>query len=540
MRILAFLLLAIVAQMAYGQGAVFYGPGGILVYDTGAAPSGTPVTSMRANRWFINNAKIPKGREGIDYEDSIAGGPNLVTGGDTPVGVGVTVVRPGNCNQPWTGAAGVNKATFTASAAPDGGGNTTLTVTAVATGTITVGQVLDPAQIGFGKKITAQLTGPAGGTGTYTVLTAFTVGSIGWTSFTNACQRNAGNFRTIVPYVKMAYADPIVKPNQPGGTHLHTFFGNTIVDAYSTNDGGPRSITNRGKTTASGGILNRSSYWVPTTIYHCPTTFVDAGCDYSMDGMPILPSIFQIYYKGAHGFGSFENNGSNDNTWSALNDIVSFPQGFRMLAGNPAATSDQSLNVAIFNCVAANQSVFHQGAHFPGTGSGATDGCTQAEAVAAGTTFTGGYLRQVVEFPTCWNGVDLDSPSHVDHMRSFWLFNVAGACPPGYTVQTTGVSYQIDYYFTSLTHDAVNGRGLTDVKYWRLSSDNYADTLPAGYSSHGDWFHGWQQSIMDRWVLDCLRTGVDCHDNVAGAHPTNTTNPIISTWRLLRNPRLSR
>jgi hypothetical protein len=43
-----------------------------------------------------------------------------------------------------------------------------------------------------------------------------------------------GAFRTVCDYSHMNYDDPIVYPGQPGRAHLHTYFGNTLVNAFST------------------------------------------------------------------------------------------------------------------------------------------------------------------------------------------------------------------------------------------------------------------------------------------------------------------
>ncbi|HAE99910.1 MAG TPA: hypothetical protein DCG63_01275, partial [Methylophilaceae bacterium] len=65
-----------------------------------------------------------------------------------------------------------------------------------------------------------------------------------------------GEFRIGCDYAKMAPDDPIVYPSVPGASHLHTFFGNVDVSAYSTND----SLRTSGNTTCAGGIANRSGY----------------------------------------------------------------------------------------------------------------------------------------------------------------------------------------------------------------------------------------------------------------------------------------
>jgi hypothetical protein len=92
-----------------------------------------------------------------------------------------------------------------------------------------------------------------------------------------------GAFRTICQYSHMAYNDPIVFPGQPGKAHLHTFFGNTDVDAYSTDD----SIRNTGNSTCPGGIANRTAYWIPSLID-------------TRNGAPIVPEKAVWYYKSGY------------------------------------------------------------------------------------------------------------------------------------------------------------------------------------------------------------------------------------------------
>ena len=48
------------------------------------------------------------------------------------------------------------------------------------------------------------------------------------------------------------------------------------------------------------------------------------------------------------------------------------------------------------------------------------------------------------------------------------------------------------------------------TQYWRLSSDNYPTSSPGGYSAHSDWWYGWDSSIVNRFVNNCLRSGLDC------------------------------
>jgi hypothetical protein len=51
---------------------------------------------------------------------------------------------------------------------------------------------------------------------------------------------------------------------------------------------------------------------------------------------------------------------------------------------------------------------------------------------------------------------------------------------------------------------------------WRLSSDFYSTSLPGGYSGHGDWFSGWDPSVMSTFVTNCENKSMDCHAYLVG------------------------
>jgi hypothetical protein len=55
-----------------------------------------------------------------------------------------------------------------------------------------------------------------------------------------------------------------------------------------------------------------------------------------------------------------------------------------------------------------------------------------------------------------------------------------------------------------------------ETKYWRLSSDNYDVSKPAGYSGHGDYFMAWKPEIVKVWTQKCDREQKDCHSHLLG------------------------
>jgi hypothetical protein len=162
-----------------------------------------------------------------------------------------------------------------------------------------------------------------------------------------------GAFRTLCKPSHYLRDDPLVHPGKPGASHLHTFFGNTSVNAFTTG-------LAEGASTCLGGIANRSAYWVPTML--------DAR------GGVVVPETALIYYKRGH-------------LLARDAPIAALPPGLRMVAGDPQPRTHHE-------CIGVS-----------GTRSARIPACPVGKAVWS-----------TVLFPQCWNGRDLDSADHRSHM----------------------------------------------------------------------------------------------------------------------------
>lgn len=287
----------------------------------------------------------------------------------------------------------------------------------------------------------------------------------------------SGAFRTVCNVAALGFNDPIVYWGEPWKAHLHTFVGNTGIDAFSTAE----SLRATGNSTCRGGIFNRSSYWVPTLL--------------DMRTMrPVLPDGFSIYYKS----GDFNTHGSADGRtvngvfvpWQPPVKFQDMPKGLRMIAGDPSRSTPRT----------SADDFAHR---WKCSGADAKYGSSIPDC-PVGTT-----LYQEVFFPQCWDGKNLDSPDHRSHMH--YGVSVANAgdargwshreCPASHRVVLPKVSFEISFKVTEPT------------RYWRLVSDTYATTKPAGYSSHGDWFGAW---LEQPWRAGCVSANKDCHGHLLG------------------------
>jgi hypothetical protein len=244
----------------------------------------------------------------------------------------------------------------------------------------------------------------------------------------------------------VGFFDPIVYPNQANKGHLHLFFGNVGINPNSTNE----SLRTTGNSTCNGGIMNRSSYWVPAIIDTATNKVVE-------------PRNMLTYYKDAY--------------------AAPMPRGLRIIAGNSMFNSTIPSSDNMHTWFECNELYASR----------------QFDLVNCGK---GGMVTMRVNFPECWNGVDLDSADHRSHMA----YRKAGSCPSTHPVQVPTLSL--------ITYFPVTTEGTST---WRLSSDMYATSgYNAGRSAHADFMMGWDEVLHNTLVQKCINTNMDCHAHLLG------------------------
>lgn len=286
---------------------------------------------------------------------------------------------------------------------------------------------------------------------------------------------NEGAFRIACTYSHMSFDDPIVFPGQPGISHLHTFVGKSDIgkDAYATT---ANILTKGVGTTCQGGEVNQSKYWFPAMID-------------TKDGTPIAPTSVSVYYKTSDAI---------PNT-----DIVPVPTGLRMITGNAKNTVGNADHTR-YICNGVN-------GENPGwkltLGDAALDStCSQV----------GADLDMEIQFPICWDGVNLDSPNHNSHISDTEQYKVMNAdgihatypsrCPADHPKHIPNITYNVHYTVTDSSA----------VKRYRLSSDAYDALQPAGRSGHADYMMGWKPEAMQTFITNCLLKMLDCHTSLLG------------------------
>lgn len=216
--------------------------------------------------------------------------------------------------------------------------------------------------------------------------------------------------------------DPIVMPGMPAMSHYHQFFGNR-----STNENTTTASLLANRATTCQNRADGSAYWVPQ-LWQGSTAIAPR-------------SITVLYAK------------------TVTSAVVAHPAGLMLIAGDSKAAVAQELSVSSWYC-----------------------GNNVQNASATPPVCTGNQeLVGLIRFPECWNGKDLDSANHKDHVT----YAVNGVCAVG-TVALPQLQMHMRY------------PAQADVSTLALSSGSI-------YSMHADFMNGWNQRAFVNQVAQRLR-----------------------------------
>ncbi len=236
--------------------------------------------------------------------------------------------------------------------------------------------------------------------------------------------------------------DPIVYPGVPGASHMHSFYGNASTNAYST----PASLAAHDSTGAClDADLDNSAYWVPSVYYTNASGVGTLYNDKTSDAQ-----LFKSYYRRPGGA-----NGPK---------VQPIPVGLRMIAGDSKATTPQDTTHIYWDC---GEEIHTNAPHNCGSGP----------------------MRAGIRFPSCWDGVHLDSADHKSHMA--YANETTGVCPADHPVSLPAIEYAVIYSHLP----------------W---GPNYYLASGGIYSEHGDFFNTWNPTAMNALVTVCLNGMKDC------------------------------
>jgi len=247
-------------------------------------------------------------------------------------------------------------------------------------------------------------------------------------------------------------SDPIVYPNAPSA-HIHSVIGGNAFQRSM----GPAGALKANSTTCDKAT-DHSNYWVPQ-LYHLNSANM-------FELVPWMGSA--VYYQKRAC-----NYGTNPQTCDGTFVPLAFPDGFRMIAGDPYRrtqnNSDFAQKAISFMCEFEGGSKQYVG--FP------PRQCN--------------IMRSQVYFPSCWDGKNLDSPTHMSHVSYPAIGDYdGGVCPQSHPVALMSIFYE--FFFDTSSYKDFN----------RFA---FACGDPTGYGFHGDFIMGWtDRALLQTAHADCV------------------------------------
>ncbi|HEY2765802.1 MAG TPA: DUF1996 domain-containing protein [Pseudonocardiaceae bacterium] len=260
-------------------------------------------------------------------------------------------------------------------------------------------------------------------------------------SFTSACGTNQNGHRNSDNFM--------VTPGKVNGAqHVHNYVGNLSTNAFSTND----SLDAAGTTCANG---DKSAYFWPVL-----RNTNGQGGDANKDGGGLDGNFGQILQESSVNL-QFRGNPTSP--------VTAMPQNLSVITGDAKAVTNGNANAkAAWTCTGFEDRTT---AKYPL--------CPQ-----------GSQLKRILDFPSCWDGQNLDSADHRTHVV-FPKKN--GACGNGFVA--------VPQLRMALTYDRPNGKA--------FAVDTFPDQRHNPKTDHADFMNIMPDQLM-KTAVNCINSGKKC------------------------------
>ncbi|KAF9055516.1 hypothetical protein BDZ89DRAFT_1125250 [Hymenopellis radicata] len=209
--------------------------------------------------------------------------------------------------------------------------------------------------------------------------------------------------------------------------------------------------------------------------------------------MPIVEDKSAYWYPilyFQHRDGTFSSvNSSASIQFDNSSETTPFPDNFRVIAGDSKLRSFNASSYAQLGVKFSCSNGY--------SNSQMTHGLPEDTLCSHG-------LTGVIDFPSCWDGVNLDSENHFSHTAYPSKGPDSGICDdPAYPITFPRVVLQVDWMIAPFA--AIRDQAMFPSQPYVLSNGD-----PTGYSYHADFYNGWDTGVLQKAIERC---NCDPHGN---------------------------